>query len=407
MTSNAPLACEEGALAERPRVLIVATHPIQYQVPWFQALAKREEIDLLVLFIQMPDPQQQGVGFGMAFKWDIPLLEGYRWQQASGVRGRGGPAGFFAARLHRPAGMLRNLAPDVVLITGWHAWPLLQLLLAARSRGVPVIIRGESNALRKRPLPVRILHRCLMRLCMAFLTIGKSNREFYRGYGVRESSLFDAAYFVDNARFMAAAALLAPRRDELRAAWNIPVGAVCFCFAGKLQPKKRILDLLAALRIAQEQSTQSMHLLIVGTGEQMPQARAFVDQHRLSATFAGFLNQTEIPSAYVAADCLVLPSDYGETWGLVVNEAMACGRPALVSDRVGCGPDLISDGRTGALFPFGDVEALARNLVEMAADPAQLRAMGILARDLVSGRYSVENAVEGTLKAVRFVRAYR
>ena len=387
----------------KTRVLIVATHPIQYQVPWFQALAKVESIDFSVLFIQMPDAAQQGVGFDVPFKWDVPLLEGYRWQQVPDLHGRGGLQGFFASRIDGPTRLLRALKPNVVLVTGWHAWPLLQILLAARRLNVPVIMRGESNALRKRPWRVRLLHRWLLGRCAAFLAIGKANRDFYQSYGVPEENLFDAFYFVDNARFSESAARLAPRRDELRAAWHIPASAVCFCFAGKLQPKKRILDLLAALHLARQQTEQPIHLLVVGTGEQMPEAQAFVEEHRLPVTFAGFLNQTEIPSAYVAADCLVLPSDYGETWGLVVNEAMACGRPAIVSDRAGCGPDLIIEGVTGALFPYGDVNALAKKMLEMAADPGRMQAMGMQARDRVLSGYSVEKAVEGTLNAVRYV----
>jgi glycosyltransferase involved in cell wall biosynthesis len=98
----------------------------------------------------------------------------------------------------------------------------------------------------------------------------------------------------------------------------------------------------------------------------------------------------------------VLPSDDGETWGLVVNEAMVCGLPAIVSDRVGCGPDLVEPGVTGAVFPFGDIPALARQLCEMAADRARARALGLRAQERVA-KYCVENAVAGTLQAIEFV----
>jgi glycosyltransferase involved in cell wall biosynthesis len=134
----------------------------------------------------------------------------------------------------------------------------------------------------------------------------------------------------------------------------------------------------------------------------MEEARALAVRERIAATFAGFLNQTEMPKAYVAADCLVLPSDYGETWGLVVNEAMACGLPAVVSDRVGCGPDLVEDGVTGRIFPFGEVAALAGVIRSLADRPARLVEMGRRASDRIT-RYSVDAAVAGTLDAVRYV----
>ena len=130
------------------------------------------------------------------------------------------------------------------------------------------------------------------------------------------------------------------------------------------------------------------------------------EQSRVPVTFAGFLNQTEMPAAYAVTDCLVLPSDYGETWGLVVNEAMACGIPAVVSDRVGCGPDLVEHDVTGLVYPFGDVEALADALRTLAIRPAQLAEMGARARDRVTD-YSVERAVAGTLEAVRYVATKR
>ena len=125
-----------------------------------------------------------------------------------------------------------------------------------------------------------------------------------------------------------------------------------------------------------------------------------MEQENLPVTFAGFLNQSEIPKAYVAADCLVLPSDSGETWGLVVNEAMACGIPAIVSDHVGCGPDLVIEGETGGVFPLGDIDALAHKIAHFASDADRLKAMGKEAQRRVMTYYSVDRAVEGTLAAI-------
>jgi glycosyltransferase involved in cell wall biosynthesis len=383
-----------------PRVLAVATHPIQYQAPWFRGLAQK--MDFSVLFVQVPNAQQQGTGFGVDFVWDVPVLEGYRWQRAPRVLGSGGLKGFFASHIARPVALLRKLQPDVLLLTGWHAWPLVQMLICASLMRVPVIMRGESNALRRRPGHVRALHRLLLSQCSAYLPIGRANRDFYRSYGIPEDQLFDTPYFVDNTHFMRAASDALPRRAELRQRWSVPVDAVCLCYAGKLEPKKRITDLLDALRIAMARPGR-LHLLVVGAGVLMGQALEFVARHNLPVTFAGFLNQSEIPCAYVAADCLVLPSDHGETWGLVVNEAMACGRPAIVSDRVGCAADLVTEGLTGSVFPYGDTAALADRLVALAAQPALLRAMGEAARERVLRRYCAENSIAGTMRAVEHV----
>ena len=121
-------------------------------------------------------------------------------------------------------------------------------------------------------------------------------------------------------------------------------------------------------------------------------------------TFAGFLNQSQIPRAYVASDVQVLPSDAGETWGLVINEGMACGLPAVVSDRVGCQKDLVLPGITGDVFPLGDVEALAACLRSLAERSSSRAAMGEAARQRVAD-YGIEQMVAGTLEAVTSVIA--
>lgn len=388
----------------RPRLLIASSHPIQYQAPLFRSLAACPDLDSEVLFLTLPDAVQQGDGFGVAFDWDVPLLEGYRWRQAATSRGAGLGKGFRGLRLRHPAWELlgSDRPPDAVLITGWQVQGLLQLYLAAWRHRMPILLRVESADRPKRRWPVRILHRFLVRHASACLPIGKANLRFYQECGASSAKLFASPYFVDNTFFMSRAAALRPQRCSLRARWDIPPDAFCFLFAGKLQAKKHPLDLLEALRLAlANPSTPRLHLLLVGSGELEQACRAFVASCALPVSFAGFLNQGEITDAYVAADALVLPSDNGETWGLVVNEAMACGLPAIVSDQVGCAEDLIEAGQTGALFPCRDVKALAQSLRSMAADPAGAARMGMTAQARLTRSYGVEQARDGLLLALR------
>jgi glycosyltransferase involved in cell wall biosynthesis len=390
----------------RTRVAVFATHPIQYQVPWFQALARRPELELKVHFGMIPDAAQQGVGFGVGFEWDLPLLEGYESQVLRNASRRPALGNFGGIDTPQVAGVLRAWRPDVALLTGWQSKMLVQAWWACVRLGVPRVVRGESNTMRPRGAWKRALHRVWLRGFDQFLAIGESNRRFYAQGGVAGERIHACPYFVDNRRFGDAADTLRGRRSELRHRWSIADDAVCFLFSGKLIAKKRPLDLIAAIGRAVATGAR-VHLLVVGSGELMEPARAAEAADSLPVTFAGFLNQSEIVGAYVAADCLVLPSDTGETWGLVVNEAMACGIPAIVSDQVGCGPDLIVDGVTGAVFPMGDVQALAQRLVAFAANAPALSAMGARARERVASLYSVERAVEGTLAAIEASRRRR
>jgi glycosyltransferase involved in cell wall biosynthesis len=384
---------------------VVTTHPVQYQAPWFRALAVEPGVNLTVFYAMIPDARQQGVGFDVPFQWDVPLLEGYRYQLLKNEAFRPSLSGFSGCDTPSLGRIVASARFDAMIVTGWHTKSSLQALWAGRRAGVPCILRGESNALRARPFHVRCVHRWLLRRYSAFLTIGRANERFYLENGVSPEKLFGGRYCVDNARFEGDATAMRPQRAEIRGAWRIPEGAFTFLFCGKLIEKKRPLDLVEAVaRLCDKRQPARgpFHVLVAGDGPMRGQIEAIVRDRRLPVSMAGFLNQGEVAKAYVAADCLILPSDYGETWGLVVNEAMACGLPAIVSDRVGCHPDLVIPGATGFVYPCGNVPALADGLEELAAKPALAAALGARARGHIGG-YSVQSLVDGTVAAVASV----
>lgn len=379
------------------------THPIQYQVPWFRALAREPGIDVMVLYCMLPDARQQGDGFGVAFEWDVPLLDGYHYELLRNVSRHPSLTTFRGCDTPDVGRVLQQHGFDALIVNGWVVKSCLQALWACRRLGIPCIVRGESNAFRARPRWVRALHRVLLKQYSAALPIGLANRQFYVQNGMSEEQLFDAPYCVDNERFAAQAADLHSRRGEIRRAWGIPESACTFLFCGKLEAKKRPLDALEALsRVAEKGAQIRAHLLIVGDGSLREQIQEMANARGLPVTLAGFLNQSEVARAYVAADCLVLPSDEGETWGLVVNEAMACGRPAVVSDRVGCHPDLLQYGETGFVFPLGDIDAFAARMHALVDEPDLAERLGRQARARVA-EYSVARAVEGTRRALEHV----
>ncbi len=384
------------------RLVIFTTHPIQYQVPWFRALAADPAIELDVVFSYNPPPQAQGVGFGTSFTWDIPLFDGYRHRVlATTSPPFAVPA--FARRWARGIGAaLDEIKPDVALILGWQELSLVQATAICRRRRIPMILRGESNAKRQRPRSVRNLHKLYFKQFDAFLAIGRSNADLYTSAGVAVPRIFTAGYSVDNARFHDAAAALRDNRLALRQSWSIPPSSTCFVFVGKLVEKKHVMHFLSALALARK-TDASIVGLVIGSGEQAVEAEHFVASHALPVTFAGFLNQSRIAEAYVAADVLVLPSDYGETWGLVVNEAMAVGLPVICSDRVGCADDLVIEGVTGHVVSFGDIGAIARCMVEMSTDQRVRARMGEAARTRVNAKFSIGVAVQQTKAALQYL----
>ncbi|MEI6033649.1 MAG: glycosyltransferase family 4 protein [Verrucomicrobiae bacterium] len=381
------------------KLAVIASHPVQYQAPLFRRLAAWEGLELVVFYAFLPDSSSQGEGFGVGFQWDIPLLEGYPHKIfAQGMAAGGGiarlPGAFFRLR----QGLLSS-RPDAILCTGWHHPAMVAGIAAAASTRRPLLLRCEANLLRDRPRGSRIFHRAMLSLYDAALPIGVANRRYFSAFGIRQDQMFDSPYSIENRRFADAAA--GADRAALRARWGIPPDAFCFLFAGKLVEKKHPATVVEAMR-----GLPGTHLLVVGSGALEASVRAAAETHRVGCSFAGFLNQSEIPAAYAAADCLVLPSDAGETWGLVVNEAMACGLPAIVSDRVGCREDLIIDGETGLSFPFGNTAALAEMLRALASAPGLAREMGSKARSHIQ-RWSVDNAAAGIVQAARAACADR
>lgn len=387
------------------RLAIVTTHPIQYQVPWFQALAAQPDLELTVLFALLPDASQQGAGFGVRFEWDLPLLEGYHHQLLDNVASTPGVEHFSGCDTPGVAAVLRAGRYDAVIVNGWVVKTCLQTLWACRRLGIPCLVRGESNALRPRIRWKRWLHRLLLRQYAACLCIGEANRRFYLANGVPSSRLFSVPYGVDNDRFARAAAEFRPHRAPIRSDWGIPADARVVLFCAKFIAKKRPLDLLQALahlHLSGLTASLGLHLLMVGTGDLLDPCRDFASRQHLPVSFAGFLNQSQMPRAYVAADLQVLPSDDGETWGLVINEGMACGLPALVSDRVGCHPDLVSPGISGDVYPMGDIAVLADCLQRLLSDPIRLASMGTAARQRVAA-YGISQMVNGTVAALQTV----
>lgn len=387
---------------------ILSTHPIQYQMPLWRELADRGEVPYEVWFLS-----DQGYrhsfdrGFRRAFSWDIDMLAGYPHRFLPTRPPKADLDRFWGARIGSLDSLFRQQGVRALLVNGWYPQAYWQAAFQAHRAGIPVLLRGETNDLRQESWWKEIVKRPLLNLFFqrvsVFLTVGVANRRFYQKYGVPDSKLRSAPYCVDNERFSEAAKGLRSQRASLRESWGIPQDAVCFLFSGKLVAKKRLQDLLAALEmllLGRFDLKYPVHLLFVGDGllrESLELKAAALRKitGRSCVTFAGFLNQTEMPKAYVAADCLVLPSDARETWGLVTNEAMACGVPVILSDQVGCGADLIDRGVTGELFPMGDVTSLAKSMAAWC-DPKRCYSAAEAVRKKVAG-YSVGSAVDGIL----------
>jgi glycosyltransferase involved in cell wall biosynthesis/UDP-N-acetylglucosamine:LPS N-acetylglucosamine transferase len=386
-------------------LLIVSSHPIQYYSPIFRLLSKLKQFKTSVVYLTLPDSRSQSLGFGQDFTWDIPLLTGHEYSVVKSSTGKGLVDGFMGVKIKKPMDEVKTISttgkPDAVLITGWHFWGMVQLFVALKLSNIPIILRMDSNSLRSRAFLIRWIYKIFFSWIDVCLAVGIHNRQFCIDLGVDNDRIIRSPHVVDNSFFLDKASAAKSRQSELRSQWHIPNDAFCFIFAGKLQKKKRPFDLLNAFKSAYDQTSTKIHLLIVGSGPLGNECLSFCSKHDLPVTFAGFLNQTYIPEAYAVSDCIVLPSDEGETWGLVINEAMACGLPAIVSSSVGCAPDLVKDGYTGFQYTCGDTEKLTNQLLYVCENPELSKRMGMNAQKLIHEEYSLEHVARSVETAMK------
>lgn len=388
---------------------ILSTHPIQYHSPLYRELAARPGSDVTVYYAHRPSPEEQGQGFGVSFVWDVPLLDGYRSVFLRNVAKYPSTSRYRGCDTPEIADIIQYESFDAFLVHGWHVKSFRQAMRACWRTRTPIMVRGDSTLLMRRNAVTAWARRMSRRRFIprfdACLVVGQRAREYYLAHGAAVERMFASPHFVDNERFVAAADDLQKQQPLIRRRWNIPPDTTTFLFAGKFVERKRPIDFVRAIATVAGNSRDICGLM-VGDGALRPQLEAEISSLAAPIRMAGFLNQSEMAAAYAVSDVLVLPSDGMETWGLVVNEAMACGLTAIVSDRVGCAPDLVTPGETGYVYPCGDVGALATYMSALAADRRLLSDLKSRAAERVQA-YSVAAAADGVVRAVEKLRTER
>jgi len=356
------------------RLAIITTHPIQYYAPIFKLLNERGNIDIKVFYtwgekaLDKHDP-----GFDKNITWDIPLLDGYPFAWVNNTSGDPGSHHYKGIINPGLIQQVEDWKPDAVLIFGWAYQSHLKCLRYFKGR-LPVYFRGDSTLLDEPQGLKKIFRRLFLNwvykhVDCAFYT-GLNNKDYFKKFGLKDTQLVFAPHAVDNDRFAM------DRTDEglaLRRQLHIEESDIMVLFAGKLEDKKSPMELLDAFISLNKPGA---HLLFAGNGrlEEKLKLKA-VDLKNIH--FIDFQNQSVMPAMYQACDLFCLPSKGpGESWGLAVNEAMACGKAVLVSDKVGCAIDLVKKDFNGVIFESGNKEALAKSLNYLTESKSRLKQMG-------------------------------
>lgn len=359
----------------RYRVLLIASHATQYGAAVFRRLARDPRLEILVAYCSLQGAEPgYDAGFGREIRWDVPLLDGHPWIAPRNRSPRPRLGHFWGLVNPGVWKLVRGGNYDAVVIyTGYRYATFWIALAAAKGTGTAVLFGTDAHELSARSgggwkarLKGVVWPR-LFRLADVAIVASTGGVGLMRSLGLPEGRIALTPYVVDNDWWTEAAARV--DREAARARWRIPPEAPLAVFSAKLQPWKRPLDALEAFARA---DVPGSYLIFAGEGP----LRGAVERAAARLGVAGrvrllgFVNQSVLPEVYGAADVLVLPSEY-EPFGVVVNEAMLCGCVPVVSDRVGARYDLVEEGRTGFVYPAGNVEKLAELLGAVLGHPGQ------------------------------------
>jgi len=384
----------------------IQTHPIQYHAPVYRALQQQFNVPVTAIYgSDFSVAGYRDAQFGATFSWDTDLLSGYSSVFLSRVA-TGGSQQFTDVKSTGLAARLAELRPAAALIGGYSPQFHRSAFFHAWRAGIPILFRAETTDVETGPAWRRTVRRAalgtLYRRAGRLLYIGARSKRHYEQLGCEDARLVFSPYCVDTSTFATDEEARLRLREHTRQELGADADQCVILFSGKLISKKRPDLLIDAVGDLPASLRRRVTVVFLGDGE----LHAALDAQRqtladVRVVFTGFKNQKMLSPYYHAADLLALPSQHSETWGLVVNEALAHGLPCVVSTAVGCGEDLVLPGQTGELFEAGSRSGLTASLERGVALTGRLDV-----RDACRARaagYSVERAACGIAQAYHAV----
>jgi glycosyltransferase involved in cell wall biosynthesis len=372
------------------RVVILTEIIAPYRIPVFNALAQHPEVDLHVIFLAETDPTLR----------DWPIYKDemrFSYQILPSWRRRIGRYNLLLNWGLRRA--MRRASPDVIICGGYNYFALWESLWWAHRHRAHFMVWVESTSkdLRGGHALVEFLKAKFVCHCDALIVAGKSSFDYMRSFGTGEDRIFTAPDAVDNTFFERQAELSRGNEAELRQ--TLRLQQRFFLFVGRLVAEKGVFDLLRAYGTLAPELRSKIGLVFVGEGaergELERQASGFSPG---SVRFAGFAQREQLAVYYALAEALVFPT-HTDPWGLVVNEAMACGLPIICSCAAGCAADLVEDHWNGRIVPPGDAGQLASAMEELSEQVELRILMSQRSRERIR-KFSPELCAAGIVEAV-------
>ena len=380
-------------MKRKKRLAIITTHPIQYNAPLFRLINDSKVCFIIKVFYTWSQSQEKVFDkeFGVDVKWDIPLLAGYDYTFVRNTSSSPGSHHFRGIVNPDLNTEIEAWQADAILVYGWAFSSHLKAIRHFHNK-IPVLFRGDSTLLDE--VPVFSIKKFVRRVFLQWvyshidygLYVGAANQKYFLTNGLKQSQLLFAPHAIDNKRFAGEENEYIQQAKKWRADLGIKEEEIVFLFAAKLTKKKDPELLIKAFLGLKTKAT----LLIVGNGELENKLKETYKSYP-GIVFIDFQNQSVMPVVYRLAEVFVLPSQGpGETWGLAVNEAMACARAVIVSEKCGCCQDLVLDGKNGYVFESGNAENL-QNCMKLLS--GNYKAAGLYSREII-GSWNYEKTAD-------------
>lgn len=354
------------------KLLIFQSHPIQYFSPLYKEMAKSIEMEV----VYYSDASLQATfdkGFGQTIQWDIPLLEGYRYSFLKNYSfSKSMDCKWYNAINFAILKKIKTASSQVVLINGWSYFSDWMVIFSAKLFKKEIWVRADNPLSQEQRKGIKavlkkfILRKFLFPHIDKFLYVGKESKAFFEFYGAKQHQLIYTPHAVDNTFFQHQHSILEARKSEIKKHLGIPIPSKIILWSAKMISKKRPFDILRAFELLH---LKEVHLILLGDGALRNDLENYIELYSITNVhLKGFINQSFISQYYSIADIFVLTSGFGETWGLVVNEAMNFKLPIIVSDACGCAKDLVEDGGNGGIYTLGDITTLRSILQKYLVD---------------------------------------
>lgn len=379
-------------MIKKDKVALITNIIAPYRIPCFNKVAELAPFDFDVYFLAENESNRDWRVYKERIKFNYKVLKGLHFTLKN------------ERFVHLNFGLSYYLSKrnyDVIVITGWDQLASYEAFLWAKIFGKKVAFFGESTLRDKRAKNKAFekIKRFLVRNGDVFIPAGNAAAEYYKYLGAPEDRIFIAPFCADHEFFKNGYLRLKRCREDIRKKKGYPSVVILYC--GRMVWYKGVHYLLQAYNKLQKERND-IGLVLLGDGPEKKDYEDYVKKNNLkNVFFEGFIHQDDLPEYYIVSDIFVLPS-LSDTWGLVVNEAMAFGLSVISTYAVGATYDLVKDGINGFIVNPGNSDELYNALKKLCEDFELRKQMGIKSLEIIKD-YTPENWARAFINAINRV----